>query len=253
MVQFTIKDLLENGVHYGHSTRRWNPKMSPYIYGTYNCIHVIDLRKTAPLLANALQNIKEVVSSGGRVLFVGTKKQASSIVKEYVNNCGQYYVNHRWLGGMLTNWKTISKSISKLDKLDIQITEGMQGLTKKEKLQLVKERDKLELVLGGIRRMGGLPDLVVIMDSIKESIAIEEATRLNIPIVSIIDTNSNPDGISFPVPGNDDAIKSIRLFCDLFSKAVFEGLKEEVEAKMPDKGESTEVLDSPVAVEQSKE
>jgi small subunit ribosomal protein S2 len=245
MVQFTIKDLLENGVHYGHNTRRWNPKMSKYIYGTYNGIHVIDLQKTAPLLHASLDTMKKVVASGGKILFVGTKKQSSLLVKDYVEKCGQYYVNHRWLGGMLTNWKTISKSISKLDKLDKQIEEGMQGLTKKEKLQLAKEREKLNLVLGGIRKMGGVPDLIVVFDTIKEAIAVEEANKLNIPVVGIVDTNSNPDPINFPIPGNDDALKSIRMFADVFSQSVLEGLKEAVASnvKATDKTEKTDSLD----------
>ncbi len=236
MTNFTIKQLLENGVHYGHSTRRWNPKMSPFIYGTYNNIHIIDLQKTAPLLSAALNNITKVVASGGRVLFVGTKKQATPLIKEYSEKCAQYYVNHRWLGGMLTNWKTISNSISKLDNLDKQIDAGMLGLTKKERLELNRERDKLHQVLGGIRKMGGLPNLLVVFDTVRESIAIEEARKLGIPIVAVIDTNSDPDYIDFPVPGNDDAIKSLRFYCDIMSQAVLEGLKEEVAVTKVDVG-----------------
>jgi small subunit ribosomal protein S2 len=227
MAQFTIKQLLEAGIHYGHSTRRWNPKMSKYIYGTYNGIHVIDLQKTAPLFAEALDNVRKVVSKGGRVLFVGTKKQASLTVKEYAEKCGQYYINHRWLGGMLTNWKTITQSINKLDKLNKQIEEGLQGLTKKEGLELRRERDKLDSVLGGISKMGGLPDLIFIIDSTKESIAIEEARKLNIPVVAIVDTNANPDDITFPIPGNDDAIRAIKFYCEMVSTTVLEGLREE--------------------------
>lgn len=238
MANFTIQQLLENGVHYGHSTRRWNPKMAPFIYGTYNNVHIINLQKTAPMLENALNNIKKVVANGGRILFVGTKKQATPIIKEYAESCGQYYVNHRWLGGMLTNWKTISNSIAKLDSLDKQIEEGMTGLTKKEKLELTRTREKLNLVLGGIRRMGGLPNLVVILDTVQESIAIDEAKKLHIQIVGITDTNANPDVVDFPVPGNDDAIKSIRLYCELISQTVLEGLKEEVASKTSDLGAS---------------
>ncbi len=238
MVNFTIQQLLENGVHYGHSTRRWNPKMAPFIYGTYNNVHIINLQKTAPMLANALENIKKVVSNGGRVLFVGTKKQSTPIIKEYAENCGQYYVNHRWLGGMLTNWKTISNSIARLDSLDKQIEEGMAGLTKKEKLELTRTRDKLNLVLGGIRKMGGLPNLVIVLDTVQETIAIEESKKLRIPIVGITDTNANPDCVDFPIPGNDDAIKSIRFYCEIISQAVLEGLKEEVASKTSDIGAS---------------
>ncbi len=227
MVQFTIKEMLDNGVHYGHNTRRWNPKMSKYIYGTFNGVHIINLQNTAPMLSEALDVITKIVSTGGRILFVGTKKQASTIVKEYAEKCGQYYINHRWLGGMLTNHKTIAQSINKLDKLDKQLKEGVEGLTKKEILDLQKTRDKLDNVLGGIKKMGGLPDLIVVLDSLKEAIAIEEAKKLNIPIVGIVDTNSNPDSITFPVPGNDDAIKAIKFYCDLMSKAVLEGLKQE--------------------------
>lgn len=227
MVQFTIKEMLESGVHYGHSTRRWNPKMSKYIYGTYNGVHIINLQKTAPMLSLALEVIQKSVSSGGRVLFVGTKKQTSPIVKEYAEKCGQYFVNHRWLGGMLTNNKTISQSIHKLEKLDKQIAEGTQGLTKKERLDLQKNREKLNSVLGGIRKMGGLPDLIVVLDSIKEAIAIEEANKLGIPVVAIVDSNANPEGITYPVPGNDDAIKAIAFYCNVMSQAVLDGLREE--------------------------
>lgn len=251
MANFTIQQLLENGVHYGHSTRRWNPKMAPFIYGTYNNVHIINLQKTAPMLANALDNIKKVVANGGRVLFVGTKKQATPLVKEYAENCGQYYVNHRWLGGMLTNWKTISNSITKLDLLDKQIEEGMAGLTKKERLELTITREKLNLVLGGIRKMGGLPNLVVVLDTVQESIAIEESKKLGIPIVGITDTNANPDLVDFPVPGNDDAIKSIRFYCEIIAQTVLEGLKEEVASKSADLG-ALENPDAVVAKKSSK-
>ncbi|MDR2008476.1 MAG: 30S ribosomal protein S2 [Alphaproteobacteria bacterium] len=250
MANFTIQQLLENGVHYGHSTRRWNPKMAPFIYGTYNNVHIINLQKTAPMLANALDNIRKVTANGGRILFVGTKKQATPIVKEYAEKCGQYYVNHRWLGGMLTNWKTISNSIAKLDSLDKQIDEGMVGLTKKEKLELNRHQEKLNLVLGGIRKMGGLPNLVVVLDTVQESIAIEESRKLGIPIVGIVDTNANPDNITFPVPGNDDAIKSIRFYCEIISQTILEGLKEEVAAKTEDLGA---VADLSTVVAETKE
>ncbi|MCL2566781.1 MAG: 30S ribosomal protein S2 [Alphaproteobacteria bacterium] len=251
MANFTIQQLLENGVHYGHATRRWNPKMAPFIYGTYNNVHIINLQKTAPMLANALDNIRKTTASGGRILFVGTKKQATPIVKEYAEKCGQYYVNHRWLGGMLTNWKTISNSISKLDSLDKQIEEGMVGLTKKERLELSRQQEKLNLVLGGIRKMGGLPNLVVVLDTVQEAIAIEESRKLGIPIVGIVDTNANPDNIDFPVPGNDDAIKSIRFYCEIISQTILEGLKEEVAAKTEDMGAVEDL--STVVAEPSKD
>ncbi|UQY80102.1 30S ribosomal protein S2 [Candidatus Hepatincola sp. Av] len=254
MVSFTIKQLLENGVHYGHHTRRWNPKMAPYIYGTYNNIHIINLQKTAPMLHKALQQIKKVAATDGRILFVGTKSQASEIIKESAERCGQYYVNHRWLGGMLTNWKTISNSITKLDELDKKIAEDLSGLTKKEKLELTRQRDKLQLVLGGIREMAGLPDIIFVLDSSKEFIAIDEARKLKIPLVAIVDTNSNPELVDYPIPGNDDAIKSIKTYCELFSQAVLEGLQEAVANKVPDLGASEDVdtintTDSSVAEE----
>lgn len=231
MSNFTIKNLLENGVHYGHTSRRWNPKMAPYIYGTHHGVHIIDLQKTAVMLNNALDIVTKVVASGGKILFVGTKKQASNIIAEYAEKCGQYYVNSRWLGGMLTNQKTISRSISKLNKLDKQIEEGSTGLTKKERLSLIRSRDKLNTVLGGIRNLGGLPNLLIVLDVVKESIAIEEAKKLGIPVIGIVDTNADPSRITFPVPGNDDAIKSIRLYCDLFSQAALQGLQEELQGE----------------------
>lgn len=241
MVNFTIKQLLENGVHYGHHTRRWNPKMAPYIYGTYNNIHIVNLQKTAPMLNEALQQIKKVAAADGRILFVGTKSQASKIIKESAERCGQYYVNHRWLGGMLTNWKTISNSITKLEELDKKIAEDLSGLTKKEKLELTRQRDKLQLVLGGIREMAGLPDIIFVLDSSKEFIAIDEAKKLKIPLVAIVDTNANPELVDYPIPGNDDAIKSITIYCELVSQAVLEGLQEAVANKTPDLGASEDL------------
>ena len=227
MTKFTIKELLDSAVHYGHSVRRWNPKMSKYIYGTHQKSHIIDLQKTAPLLNSALDRVKNLVANNGRILFVGTKRQASPIIKEMAEACGQYYVNHRWLGGMLTNWKTISQSIQTLNDLNKQI-EKAEGFTKKEILNLTRKRDKLELTLGGISKMGGLPDMIFVLDTIKESLAVEEANKLNIPIVAVVDTNSNPDLIDFPIPGNDDATKAIRLYCDLMCESVLEGIKESV-------------------------
>ncbi len=227
---FTIEDLLNSGIHYGHNRRRWNPKMKQYIYTTHNNVHIIDLRKTAPLLINALKKIEEVVASNGRVLFVGTKPQASEIVAEYADVCGQYYINHRWLGGTLTNWKTISNSIRTLEKIEKIMEEGCKGLVKKERLSLFRKQEKLNKALSGVRKMGGAPDLVVVLDAHMEKIAIQEAKKLNIPVVGVVDTNANPYSVDYPIPGNDDSVKSIRLYCDLMSKAVLKGLAVEEEA-----------------------
>lgn len=225
MPTVTLRQLLEAGVHFGHTTRRWNPKMKPFIFGERNGVHIIDLEQTSPMLTRALQAVRDVAASGGRVLFVGTKRQAQSLVKETAGKSGQYFVNHRWLGGMLTNWKTISGSIKRLKDMDVRLAEEQSGLTKKELLQLQRERDKLELSLGGIREMGALPDIMVVIDTNKEAIAIQEANNLNIPVVAIIDSNSNPDGVTYPVPGNDDAMRSINLYCDLFTAAILDGLQ----------------------------
>ncbi|HZT19368.1 MAG TPA: 30S ribosomal protein S2, partial [Dongiaceae bacterium] len=224
MPEFTMRQLLEAGVHFGHHTRRWNPKMAPFIFGVRNGVHILDLEQTVPLLQQALQAVRDVVSGGGRVLFVGTKRQASEKIAEAAKRCGQYYVNHRWLGGMLTNWKTISQSIKRLRTLDEQAAQENLGLTKKELLNLTRERDKLNRALGGIKDMGGLPDLLFVIDTNKEDIAISEARRLNIPVAAVVDTNCNPDGISFVVPGNDDAARAITLYCDLVARAAIDGI-----------------------------
>lgn len=227
---FTMRQLLEAGVHFGHNTRRWNPKMAPYIFGDRNGIHIIDLQQTVPLLHQAMLAVRNVVSSGGRVLFVGTKRQAQLKVADAAKRCGQYYVNHRWLGGMLTNWRTISNSIKRLKDLEEMLgneTE-MQGLTKKELLMLTRERDKLERALGGIKDMGGLPDILVVIDTMKEDIAISEANKLGIPVVGVIDSNANPAGITHPVPGNDDAIRAISMYCDLMVGSVLDGIQAEI-------------------------
>ena len=222
---FSMKELLEAGVHFGHQTHRWNPKMKEFIYGEHNNIHIIDLSQTMGMLRNALTAVKEVTQSGGRILFVGTKRQASEIISENASQCAQYYVNHRWLGGTLTNWKTISNTIARLKSIqEILDDEGSAGLTKKELLKLTRERDKLELSIGGIKNMGSLPDLIFIIDTVREQIAIKEAIKLNIPIAAIIDTNSDPEGITYPVPGNDDSTKSIKLYCDLISQAALDGI-----------------------------
>ena len=222
---FSMKELLEAGVHFGHQTHRWNPKMKEFIYGEHNNIHIIDLSQTMGMLRNALTAIKEVTQSGGRILFVGTKRQASEIISENASQCAQYYVNHRWLGGTLTNWKTISNTIARLKSIQETLDdEGSAGLTKKELLKLTRERDKLELSIGGIKNMGSLPDLIFIIDTVREQIAIKEAIKLNFPIAAIIDTNSDPEGITYPIPGNDDSTKSIKLYCDLISQAALDGI-----------------------------
>lgn len=237
---FTMRQLLEAGVHFGHQTSRWNPKMNSYLFGVRSGVHIIDLQQTVPLLYRALEFVHEIASNGGRVLFVGTKRQAAVPIAEAAGRCGQYYVNHRWLGGMLTNWKTISNSISRLKKLDDQLSEENLGLTKKELLNLTREREKLDRSLGGIREMGGLPDVVVIVDTNKEEIAVHEANKLNIPVIAIIDSNSNPQGIQYPIPGNDDATRAIITYCELIAQSILSGLQEELAASGVDLGSSLE-------------
>ncbi|MBY0501409.1 MAG: 30S ribosomal protein S2 [Alphaproteobacteria bacterium] len=236
-----MRQLLEAGVHFGHQTRRWNPKMAPYLYGSRGGIHIIDLQQTVPMLHHGLQAIRDVVASGGRVLFVGTKRQASQKVKEAASLCGQFYVNHRWLGGMLTNWKTVSQSIKRLREVQDQLDQGAHGFTKKELLTLERERDKLELSLGGIKEMGGLPDILFVIDTNKEDIAIKEANKLNIPVVAIVDSNSHPDGVDYIIPGNDDAQRAIELYCTLVSASVLDGLQAEMQSAGVDIGEAEDV------------
>jgi small subunit ribosomal protein S2 len=219
----SMQQLLEAGAHFGHQTHRWNPKMKPYIFGERNGVHIIDLSQTVPLFARALDFVRQTVAAGGKVLFVGTKRQAQDPIAEAARRAGQHYVNHRWLGGMLTNWKTISNSIKRLKGLEEQLSGDTTGLTKKEVLQLTRERDKLELSLGGIRDMGGLPDIIFVIDANKEELAIKEANVLGIPVVAILDSNSSPQGIAFPVPGNDDASRAIRLYCDALADASLAG------------------------------
>jgi len=237
---FSMRQLLEAGVHFGHRTRRWNPKMAPYLFGIRNGIHIIDLQQTVPLLHQAMVAVKEVVARGGRVLFVGTKRQAAERVADAAKRCGQYYVNHRWLGGMMTNWQTISNSIKRLRELDDQLSGETMGLTKKELLGLTRERDKLERALGGIKEMGGLPDILVVIDTNKEAIAVAEANKLGVPVVGVVDSNSEPAGINFPVPGNDDAIRAINLYCDLIAGSVIDGIQQEIASAGRDVGESPE-------------
>jgi len=221
---FSMRQLLEAGAHFGHQSHRWNPKMSSYIFGTRNNIHIIDLAQTVPMLHRALQAVSDTVARGGRILFVGTKRQASDAVADAAKRSAQYYVNSRWLGGMLTNWKTISASINRLRTLDETLATGGTGLTKKERLMLSREKEKLEKALGGIKDMGGTPDLLFVIDTNKEQLAIKEARRLGIPVAAVIDTNCDPDGIAFPVPANDDAGRAIALYCDLIAKAAVDGI-----------------------------
>ena len=239
---FTMRQLLEAGVHFGHHTRRWNPKMAPFIFGVRNKIHIIDLQQTVPMLYRAMQAARDVSTSGGRVLFVGTKRQASLPIAEAAKRCGQYYVNHRWLGGMLTNWKTASVSIRRLRELDELLTKDDVGFTKKELLKIERERDKLDRSLGGIRELGSLPDILFVIDTVKESIAVQEANKLGIPVVAVIDSNSNPDHITYPIPGNDDSMRAIELYCSLFADTVLDGLQEAIAASAGDVGAMEETL-----------
>ena len=236
--EYTLKDLLESGVHFGHQTHRWNPLMQEYIYGIRNGIHIIDLTQTFQLLDVALNFVHDTVSKGGSMLFVGTKRQAQKPISEAAERSAQYYMNHRWLGGTLTNWKTVSNSISRLKKLDEQLSDGATGLTKKERLNLEREQLKLNASLGGIREMGGTPDLLFVIDTNKEALAIQEAKKLGIPVIAIIDTNSDPSAIDFPIPGNDDAARSISLYCDLVAKAALEGMTNQLTSAGVDIGES---------------
>lgn len=254
---FTMRQLLEAGVHFGHNTRRWNPKMAPFIFGVRNNVHIIDLQQTVPLLHQAMDAVRAVAAHGGRVLFVGTKRQASALISEAAKRCGQYYVDHRWLGGMLTNWKTISHSIKRLKELEQQLgaenPEEKSGLTKKELLRLTREMEKLDRALGGIKDMGAPPDIIVVIDTNKESIAVLEARKLKIPVVAVLDSNSDPLGIDYPVPGNDDSLRAIELYCELLSGAVLDGLQEEARSSGADLGEALEVPQEDLPPEQSAE
>jgi small subunit ribosomal protein S2 len=250
---YSMRQLLEAGVHFGHQAHRWNPKMGSYIFGTRNNIHIIDLAQTVPMLHRALNAVSDTVAKGGRILFVGTKRQAQDAVAEAAKKSAQYFVNSRWLGGTLTNWKTISESIKRLRKLDEMLNSGeAQGYTKKERLTLTRERDKLNRALGGIKDMGGLPDLLFVIDTNKEDIAIKEARRLGIPVAAVVDTNCNPDGITFVVPGNDDAGRAITLYCDLISKAAIDGIGRAQGEMGVDVGAAAEpVVAEPVPAEKS--
>ena len=238
---FSMREMLEAGVHFGHSTRRWNPRMKPFIFGERNKIHILDLQQTVPMLHAALKALSDVTSRGGRVLFVGTKRAAADKIAETARNCGQYYVNHRWLGGMMTNWATVSQSIRRLRDLEARMEgDEINQLTKKEVLQLTRERDKLELTLGGIKEMGGLPDMLFVIDTNKEAIAVEEANRLNIPVIAIVDSNAKPEGVDYIIPGNDDAMRAISFYCELAQAAVLDGLQTEMMKTGGDAGAAAE-------------
>ena len=234
--EISIRQLLEAGVHYGHQTQRWHPRMAPYIYGDRNGIHIVDLTQTVPMMDQALKVIRDVVARGGRILFVGTKRQASRQVAEAAERCAQYYMNHRWLGGTLTNWKTVSQSIQRLKQIDEQMERGALGLTKKELLTVTREQAKLQASLGGIRELGGLPDLLFVIDVNKEALAIQEARKLGIPLVAVVDTNCAPDGVDYVIPGNDDAARAIALYCDMVSRAALDGMSAQLGAAGVDLG-----------------
>jgi len=251
--EFTMRQLLEAGVHFGHQTRRWNPKMDSYIFGVRNGVHILDLQQTVPLLHQALTALHDIAANGGRVLFVGTKRQASELVADSAQRSGQYFVNHRWLGGMMTNWKAVSGSIKTLNSLEDRLSDENLGLTKKEILQLTRRRDKLHRALGGIKDMGGVPNILIVIDTNKEDIAVMEARKLGIPVIAVVDSNCDPDLIDFPIPGNDDAIRAINLYCDLFSRAILDGLQKEMSEAGVDLGESEEGLKEDLPQEESKE
>ncbi|MCV6596659.1 MAG: 30S ribosomal protein S2 [Mangrovicoccus sp.] len=250
-VDFTMRQLLEAGVHFGHQTQRWNPRMETFIYGSRNGIHILDLTQTAPMLDAALNAIQETVAKGGRILFVGTKRQAQKPVAEAAEKCAQYYMNHRWLGGTLTNWKTVSQSINRLKAIDEQMDLGAEGLTKKERLGMEREQAKLQASLGGIREMGGVPDMLFVIDVKKEDLAIAEAKKLGIPVVAIVDTNCSPDGVDYIIPGNDDAARAIALYCDLAARAALDGMTAQMGAAGIDLGAFEEGYAEEIAAEEA--
>jgi small subunit ribosomal protein S2 len=251
MPDFSMRQLLEAGVHFGHQKHRWNPKMERYIFGVRNDIHILDLSQTVPMLSRALQLVSDTVAEGGRVLFVGTKRQAAPVVAEAARQSAQYFVNSRWLGGTLTNWQTISNSISRLRQLEAQEQQGIEGLTKKERLMLSRERERLDRDLGGIKDMGNLPSLLFVIDTNKEANAIKEARRLNIPVVAIVDTNCDPDTVDFAIPGNDDASRALELYCSLISRAAIDGISRSSSALGADLGASAEAPEEPVLAEEA--
>jgi len=239
--EFTLRQLLEAGVHFGHQTQRWNPRMEEFIYGERNGINIMDLTQTVPMLDAALNIVRETVAKGGRILFVGTKRQASTAIAEAAEKCAQYYMNHRWLGGTLTNWQTVSQSISRLKSLDEKMTVGSEGLTKKERLGMEREQSKLQASLGGITQMGGVPDLLFVIDVKKEALAVAEANKLGIPVIAVVDTNCSPSGIDYLIPGNDDAARAIALYCDLIARSALDGMTEQMGAAGVDLGEMEDV------------
>ena len=252
LTDFTMRQLLEAGVHFGHQTQRWNPRMSPYIYGSRNGIHIMGLTQTVPLLDQALKVVRDTVAKGGRVLFVGTKRQAAGPVAEAAEKCAQYYMNHRWLGGTLTNWKTVSQSINRLKEIDEKMETGAEGLTKKERLGMERDQTKLQASLGGIREMGGVPDLLFVIDVKKEALAIAEAKKLGIPVVAIVDTNCSPDGVDYIIPGNDDASRAIALYCDLVARAALDGMSAQLGAAGVDLGALEEAPEEEAVSEEAQ-
>jgi len=251
--EFSMRQLLEAGVHFGHQTQRWNPRMQEFIYGERNGIHILDLTQTVPMLDAALNVVRETVAKGGRILFVGTKRQAQKPVADAAEKCAQYYMNHRWLGGTLTNWKTVSQSIQRLKAIDEQMETGAEGLTKKERLGMEREQAKLQASLGGIREMGGLPDLLFVIDVRKEDLAIAEAKKLGIPVVAVVDTNCSPEGVDYIIPGNDDAARAISLYCDLVSRAALDGMTAQLGAAGIDLGALEEGVEEEVVAEEAAE
>ena len=247
--EFTMRQLLEAGVHFGHQTQRWNPRMGPFIFGARNGIHIMDLTQTVPMLDQALQAIRDTVAKGGRVLFVGTKRQAATPIAEAAEKCAQYYMNHRWLGGTLTNWQTVSKSIQRLKQIDEAMEGGTDGLTKKERLGMERDQGKLQASLGGIREMGGTPDLIFVIDVKKEQLAIAEANKLGIPVVAVVDSNCPPDGVDYIIPGNDDAARAIALYCDLAARAALDGMSAQLGAAGVDLGAMEETVEEAIAAE----
>ena len=253
MPNYTMKELLEAGIHFGHQLNRWNPKMEPYLFGERNGIHIIDLQQTYPLINSALKVIRDIAAGGGRVLFVGTKRQAQKIISESAVNSGQYYMNHRWLGGTLTNWKTISNSISRLKLIDEQLEEGAQGMTKKERLGMEREQSKLQASLGGIREMNGVPNLLFVIDVKREALAVSEANKLGIPVIAVVDSNCAPEGVDYIIPGNDDAARAIQLYCDLAARSALDGMSAQLDAAGVDLGEMEEVSEDALTADASLE
>jgi small subunit ribosomal protein S2 len=247
--EFTMRQLLEAGVHFGHQTARWNPRMQHHIYGARNGIHIIDLTQTVPMLDQALQVVRDTVARGGRILMVGTKRQAQKAVAEAAEKSAQFYMNHRWLGGTLTNWQTVSQSIARLKQIDEAAARGFEGLTKKERLGMEREQAKLQASLGGIREMGGVPDLLFVIDVNKEDLAILEARKLGIPVVAVVDTNCSPDGVDYVIPGNDDAARAIQLYCDLVARAALDGMSAQLGAAGVDLGAMEELAEAELAAE----